>query len=157
MQLSDLQYLMSQLGPASSAIQFIVQQDDNQWQIALDDGTSLQVSWQAERRCATFSCGIGQVMSDERENIYALLLRANLLLSADSSARLALSRPDDEVMLIGEYSMSIPSLDVLQQQISTFLQRAVTYAEMIARPWQAHDGELMPVPTRHDAQGYQRV
>lgn len=156
MQLTDLQYLMAQLGPASPDIQFIVQHDD-EWQIALDDGRSLHVSWQPQRRSAVLSCGLGRVMSDERENIYALLLHANLLLSPESGARLALSRPDEEIMLIGEDVTDAPSVQALQHQIITFLQLAVTYAELIACPWQLQEGRQIPVPTRTDAPTYQRV
>ncbi|MEO0316793.1 MAG: hypothetical protein RL404_470, partial [Pseudomonadota bacterium] len=50
MQLSDLQYLMAQLGPATSDILLIVQHSDDQWQIEFEEDLSLHVSWHQQRQ-----------------------------------------------------------------------------------------------------------
>lgn len=155
-QLSDLQYLMGQLGPASPDIHLIVQQSDDRWQVEFEGGLSLHASWQAQRSCVIFSCGLGCPATVEREPVYALLLNANLVLTGISGARLALSQPDEEVLLIGEYTMSHPSVESLQQHLSEFLHVAVKYAALIAKP---SEGSLMPPSGKpHEAaSGYQRV
>ena len=50
-QLSDLQYLMGQLGPASPDIHLIVQQSDDRWQVEFEGGLSLHASWRARLSC----------------------------------------------------------------------------------------------------------
>ena len=156
MQLSDLQYLMDQLGPASSDILLIAQQSEDRWQVELEGDLSLQASWQPQRCCVAFSCGLGYPAFGERERVYALLLHANLVLTGISSARLALSQPDEEIILIGEYMTSHPSIAGLQQHLSEFLHIALRYADLIANPAQSVT-PLQPLATRDAVSGYSRV
>jgi hypothetical protein len=157
MQLSDLQYLMGQLGPVTSDILLIIQQSDDQWQVVFEDDLSLHVSWQQQRQCIIFSCGLGYATKVAREQVYALLLNANLLLAGISGARLALSQPDDEVMLVGEYPMSSPSTEVMHQILREFLGLALKYADLIASPSPVESLTLLPA-LQGDVSGHmQRV
>lgn len=45
--LSDLQYLIQQLGPMTPEIVTIVQQDERRWQVELDGGVLVQLRWEA--------------------------------------------------------------------------------------------------------------
>lgn len=157
MQLSDLQYLMEQLGPANSDVLLVVQESDDRWQVELEGDVALQISWQAQRGCVIVSCGLGCPSFAEREQVYALLLNANLLLTGISGVRHALSQPDQEIILIGEYMMSSPSAAVFYQHLGEFVHLALKYAALVAQPSQA--GVALPMPAlAHDASaGFQRV
>lgn len=157
MQLSELQYLMGQLGPATSDILRIVQHNEDQWQVELDAGLSLQIVWQPNKSCVIFSCSLGSVTLTEREQVYSRLLNANLQLTGLSDARLALSEPDQEVMLIGEYAISASSMDPIQQALREFLHLAMKYAELIACPSQAEVPMPLPLVTTGAGLGVQRV
>ncbi len=157
MQLSDLQYLMGQLGPATADIQLVVQLTEDCWQVELDGGLSLQIGWQEQRGCMLFSCGLGSSTLVEREKIYPLLLNANLLLAGISGARLALSQPGEEVMLIGEYWMNLPSLDGLHQYLNEFLHLALKYAEQVVSPPTATPEGLISFAVPDTGPGLQRV
>ena len=148
---------MGQLGPATSDILLIAQQNDDQWQIEFDEGLSLHVSWHPQKYCVIFSCGLGYATVIERERVYALLLNANLLLTGISGARLALSQPDEEVMLIGEYPLHSPSVEAMQRSLREFLLLALKYAEMIAIPTRS-EASVSAVLLQHDASlGMQRA
>lgn len=157
MQLSDLQYLMGQLGPMTSDILLIVQQSDDQWNVVFEEDMSLHVSWQQQRQCIIFSCGLGCATKVVREQVYALLLNANLLLAGISGARLALSQPDDEVVLIGEYPTSSPSTEFMHQILREFLGLALKYAELIASPLSVESLTLFPAQQRDVSGHVQRV
>ncbi len=157
MQLSDLQYLMAQLGPATSDILLIVQHSDDQWQIEFEEDLSLHVSWHQQRQSVIFSCSLGCPTVVEREQVYALLLNANLLLTGISGARMALSQPDDEVMLIGEYPMRSPSTEAMRQMLHEFLSLALKYADLIASPSCLGFAEPMPALPGDAVAGAQRV
>lgn len=45
--LSDLQYLIQQLGPMTPEIVTIIQQDEYRWQVELDGGVLVQLRWEA--------------------------------------------------------------------------------------------------------------
>ncbi len=157
MQLSDLQYLMSQLGPSTADILLIIQHSDDQWEVEFEEDLSLNVSWQQNSQSVIFSCGLGCATMIERERVYALLLNANLLLAGISGARLALSQPDEEVMLIGEYPMTSPSLDAMHLILREFMNLALKYAELIETPAQANSAAPAPFITLGAIQGSQRV
>ncbi|MEO0319106.1 MAG: hypothetical protein RL404_2783, partial [Pseudomonadota bacterium] len=104
-----------------------------------------------------FSCSLGCPTVVEREQVYALLLNANLLLTGISGARMALSQPDDEVMLIGEYPMRSPSTEAMRQMLHEFLSLALKYADLIASPSCLGFAEPMPALPGDAVAGAQRV
>ncbi len=157
MQLADLQYLMAQLGPANSDVLLVVQHQDECWQVELDGDLSLQISWQAQRGSVIVSCGLGYPLCAERECVYALLLNENLVLAGISGVRLALSKPDQEVMLIGEYFMGSPSADGFYQHLSEFIHLALRYATLIAQPSQADASAPVSFIAQHAPLDYQRA
>lgn len=130
--MSDLQYLMHQLGPATPEIITIIQDDIDSWQIEFDEGVSLQVGWQPLPPRVLMSCAIGRATDAARERVYASLLNANLLLTGMASVKLALSQPEDDVMLIGEYELASASMAGLQSSLSEFLNFAAKFSTMIA-------------------------
>lgn len=91
--LSDLQYLMQQLGPAMPEIATIIQEDIDSWQVELDEALSLQLRWQEQPPRVRMRCVIG--------------------------------RPDDDVLLAGEYEVGDASLDALRRLVIEFLKTAV--------------------------------
>ncbi len=157
MELADLQYLMTQLGPENSDVLLVVQHEDGSWQVELDAELSLQISWQAQRGGVIVSCGLGYPACAERDGVYALLLHENLVLAGISGARLALSKPDQEVMLIGEYFMSSASAPRFYQHLAEFIHLALRYAELIALPSQAAVPGSLPFIAQHPSPDYQRA
>lgn len=104
LKLSDLQYLMHQLGPAMPEITTIVQQAIDSWMVEFDEGVSLQLAWEQRAMQVLLKCALGQPDEGAREEIYAALLSANLLLTGVADVKLGLSHVDDDVVLIGEYA-----------------------------------------------------
>jgi hypothetical protein len=145
LRLSDLQYLMHQLGPATPEIVTIVQDDIDSWQVEFDEGVSLHFGWQETPPRLLLSCAIGQPLDDAREQVYASLLNANLLLTGVANVKLALSQPDGDVMLIGEYDIASFSMDSLQSSVSDFLCLAAKYSTMVAEAF----AESPPIEADH--------
>lgn len=134
LKLSDLQYLMHQLGPAMPEITTIVQQAIDSWMVEFDEGVSLQLAWEQRAMQVLLKCALGQPDEGAREEIYAALLSANLLLTGVADVKLGLSHVDDDVVLIDEYALEDASIDTLSRHLSDFLTYAGKFSEMIARP-----------------------
>lgn len=132
MGLSNLQYLMHQLGPATPEIVAIIQDHIDSWQVEFDEGVSLQLSWQEKPPRVVMSCSLGSPEDRVREQVYASLLNANLLLTGMADVKIALSHPDNDVMLIGEYELGTASLAALQDSLAEFLRLAGRFAMMVA-------------------------
>lgn len=131
MHLSDLQYLMNQLGPVTPEITTIVQESIDCWMVELDEGISLQIAWIERSARVLMKCAIGQPDEAAREAIYASLLNANLQLAGIADVKLALSETDD-VMLIGEYDLGEASIDELGSKLTTFLGYAGKFSLWLA-------------------------
>jgi hypothetical protein len=129
-----MQYLMHQLGPATPEIVTISQQDIDNWLVEFDEGVSIDLSWQDAPARILMCCSLGQPEETDRENIYASLLGANFLLTGVASVKLALSQPENDVMLIGEYEPGDASLASLQKNIVEFLQYAGRYSHLVVDP-----------------------
>lgn len=133
-QLSDLQHLIRQLGPSLPEITTITEEDLDSWQISFDSGFSLQISWQETPTRVLLCCAIGQPVEAEREKIFARLLTMNLLLQGVANVKLALSSPEDDVILIGELEVETMSLEVLQKEIADYLRFAAYFSVFITNP-----------------------
>ena len=142
--LSELQYLMHQLGPASPEIVTILQEDIDSWQIAFDDDVSMRIDWHEEHSRVVMSCAIGRADADAREPVYAALLEANLHLTGVASVKRALG-PDDDVMLIGECEPVDPTVDALRDKLTEFLEIAAKFSLLVTDADAA--GPADPVPT----------
>lgn len=152
MKLSDLQYLMHQLGPATPEITTILQEAIDSWIIVFDEGVSMQIAWDDRTARVRMTCAIGRPDDGEREAIYAALLNANLLLSGVADVRLALSDDDDDVILIGEYGLVEATIDSLRQRLSEYLDHAEKFARMVTSDWSdaAPDDERPAAHRHHD-------
>ena len=117
-QLSDLQHLIRQLGPSLPEISTIIEEDLDEWQIIFDSGLLLQISWQETPARVLLCCAIGKPDETQREKIFARLLNMNLLLQGVANLKLALSSPEDDVILIGELVSDSMTLETLKQEIS---------------------------------------
>jgi hypothetical protein len=133
-QLSDLQYLIRQLGPSLPEISTIIEEDLDEWQIIFDSGLLLQISWQETPARVLLYCAIGTPVESQREKIFARLLNMNLLLQGVANLKLALSSPEDDVILIGEIDPAVISLEVLKEEITEYLGYAARFSELINEP-----------------------
>lgn len=133
-QLSDLQHLIRQLGPSLPVISTIIEDDLDEWQIIFDSGLSLQISWQETPARVLLYCAIGKPDETQREKIFARLLNMNLLLQGVANVKLALSSPEDEVILIGELASDSMTLETLQEEITEYLRYAARFSELINEP-----------------------
>ena len=133
-QLSDLQHLIRQLGPSLSEISTIIEEDLDEWQIIFDSGLSLQISWQETPARVLLYCAIGKPDESQREKIFARLLNMNLLLQGVANIKLALSSPEDEVILIGELTSDSLTLETLQEEITEYLRFAARFSQLINEP-----------------------
>lgn len=129
-----MQYLMHQLGPTMPEIVAITQQDIDSWFVEFDEDVSIDLSWQDVPARIVMCCSLGQPDETLRENVYASLLSANLLLTGVASVKLALSQPEDEVMLIGEYEAGDASLGNLKKNIVEFLHYAGRFSGLVIDP-----------------------
>ena len=153
MKLSDLQYLMHQLGPATPEITTIVQEAIDSWMVEFDEGVSMQIAWDERSLRVLMKCAIGQPDERSREDIYALLLNANLQLTGVADVKFALSGADDDVMLIGEYELKEQTLEALQERLSEFLGFAGKFSRMIANALPADSAqEFHPLASMHHDQ-----
>ena len=130
-QLSDLQHLIRQLGPSLPEISTITEEDLDEWQIIFDTGPSLQISWQEKPARVLLCCAKGKPVESQREKIFAWLLNMNLLLQGVANVKLALSSPEDDVILIGELEANVLSLEMLQEEITNYLRFAAKFSELI--------------------------
>jgi hypothetical protein len=133
-QLSDLQHLIRQLGPSLPVISTIIEEDLDEWQIIFDSGLSLQISWQETPTRVLLYCAIGKPDESQREKILARLLNMNLLLQGVANVKLALSSPEDEVILIGELTSNSMTLETLQEEITEYLRFAARFSRLINEP-----------------------
>ncbi len=130
-QLSDLQHLIRQLGPSLPEVSSIIEEDLDSWQIIFDTGLSLQISWQETPARVLLCCAIGKPEESQREKIFARLLNMNLLLQGVANVKLALSSPEDDVILIGELTSDSMTLETLQEEITEYLRFAARFSEFI--------------------------
>jgi len=130
-QLSDLQHLIRQLGPSLPEISTIIEEDLDEWQIIFDSGLSLKISWQETPARVLLCCAIGKPDESQREKIFARLLTMNLLLQGVANLKLALSSPEDDVIVIGECESTALTLEILQAEISDYLRFAAHFSELI--------------------------
>ena len=133
-QLSDLQHLIRQLGPSLPEISTIIEEDLDSWQINFDTGLALQISWQETPARVLLCCAIGKPDENQREKIFARLLNMNLLLQGVANVKLALSSPDDDVILIGEFASNSMTLKTLQEEIAEYLRFAARFSGLINEP-----------------------
>ena len=133
-QLSDLQHLIRQLGPSLPEISTITEEDLDEWQIIFDTGLSLQISWQEKPARVLLCCAIVKPVESQREKIFAWLLNMNLLLQGVANVKLALSSPEDDVILIGELTSDSMTLETLQKEITEYLRFAARFSELINEP-----------------------
>ena len=133
-QLSDLQHLIRQLGPSHPEISTIIEEDLDEWQIIFDSGLSLQISWQESPARVLLCCAIGKPDESRRGKIFARLLNMNLLLQGVANVKLALSLPENDVILIGELESDSMMLETLQEEITKYLRFAARFSELINEP-----------------------
>jgi len=135
-QLSDLQHLIHQLGPSIPEISAIFQEGSDSWQISFDEGPSIQLSWQEKPVSVLLCCAVGKPDSGNREKVFTRLLNMNLLLqgAANINLKLALSSPEDDVILIGELECYAMSVEALQTGIIEYLRFAAYFSELIINP-----------------------
>jgi hypothetical protein len=138
-QLSDLQHLIRQLGPSLPEILTITEEDLDSWQIIFEPGLSLQISWQETPARVLLCCALGKPEESQREKTFARLLNMNLLLQGVASLKLALSSPEDDVILIGEIETNSMSLETLQTEITHYLRYAARFSALINEPETADD------------------
>ncbi len=131
--LSDLQLLMHQLGPATPGIDAIVEDDIESWEVQLDDGATLCIAFQCEPAEAVFSCLLGPAPAQRQTEIYAAMLCANLHYQGVAPIKFALNHPAGELMLIATYPLSGMSLDSLQKNLRSFHTYARHFAEQVAQ------------------------
>lgn len=129
-----MQYLMHQLGPATPEITAITQQEIDSWLVEFDEDVSIDMSWQESPTRMLMCCSLGQPDEAMRVDVYASLLSANLLLTGLANVKLALSQPEDEVMLIGEYEPGDASLNSVQKNLAQFLQFADKFSQLVIDP-----------------------
>lgn len=142
--LSELQYLMHQLGPSIPEIVTILQEDIDGWQVEFDDGVSMRIDWHEEPAQIVMSCAIGRADANAREPVYAALLEANLQLTGVARVKLALG-PDDDVMLIGECELADATVDALSDKVAEFLEIAARFSSLVTDTGAAVDED--PAPT----------
>ena len=133
-QLSDLQYLIRQLGPSLPEISTIIEEDLDSWQINFDTGLSLQIGWQENPARVLLCCALGKPVESQREKIFARLLNMNLLLQGVANLKLALNSPEDDVILIGELESTSLKLEMLQVEIAEYLRFAARFSKLINEP-----------------------
>lgn len=133
-QLSDLQHLIRQLGPSLPEISTIIEENLDEWQIIFHSGLLLQISWQETPARVLMCCAIGKPDETQREKIFARLLNMNLLLQGVANLKLALSSPEDDVILIGELVSDSMTLETLKQEITDYLRFAARFSELITEP-----------------------
>ncbi len=142
--LSELQYLMHQIGPSIPEIAAILQEDIDGWQIEFDDGVSMRIDWHEEPAQIVMSCAIGRADANAREPVYAALLEAKLQLTGVARVTLALG-PDDDVMLIGECELADATVEALRDKVAEFLEIAAKFSLLVTGTGEAVADD--PAPT----------
>lgn len=152
--LSDLQMLMHQLGPATPGIEAIIEDDIESWEVQLDDGATLCIAFQCEPAEAVFSCLLGPTPVHRQTEIYAAMLCANLLYQGVAPIKFALNHPAGELMLIAAYPLLGMSLDSLQKNLSSFHAYARHFAEQVVVEESNTDAKPLALPDDSSLSGY---
>ncbi len=130
--LSDLQYLMHQLGPAMPEILTVFQMESDCWELTFEGDISVEVGWQDQPPRVLFNCSVGEVPEDLREPVYARLLVANALPPDRLNLRFALNFTDEQVLVLGELDETDLSLESLCSELDEFLKCAVMISSFMA-------------------------
>lgn len=133
-QLSDLQHLIRQLGPCIPEVAMIVEEESDSWQIIFEENFSLQISWQENPARVLLCSAVGKPQENHREKLFAQLLNMNLLLQGVANLKLALSSPEDDVILLGELESEMISLDMLKKEITEYLRFAAHFSDLVNQP-----------------------
>lgn len=78
------------------------------------------------------SCELALSSEAHRLAIYTAMLNFNLLYQGVAPLKVALSSPDGNLLLIGQYQLSEHSLPILQQLMQQFLLAAQHVTEQVA-------------------------
>ncbi|MGB4344785.1 MAG: type III secretion system chaperone [Burkholderiaceae bacterium] len=130
--LSIAQTLIHQLGPFDEAIASIVQDEIDSWTIFFNNGQAIHLQFEPEPTQWLMSCELALSSEAHRLAIYTAMLNFNLLYQGVAPLKVALSSPDGNLLLIGQYQLSEHSLPILQQLMQQFLLAAQHVTEQVA-------------------------
>ncbi len=128
--LNHVQGLMHSLGPASSWIESLIQEENDSWSLQSSEGLHIAVQFNPEPSRIFLTALLGRPESSHQKAIYTTMLSVNLLHAEDRAVRVALTGPNGDLMLISEVPPP-ESIDDLQQVIWHFHQHARRLIEEI--------------------------
>lgn len=128
--LSHLQDLMQSIGPATSWIESLIQEENDSWVLESSEGLQIAMHFHPEPARIFLSALLGCPEPSHQQAIYATMLSVNLLNAENHSMRVALTGPSGDLMLIGE-APPPQTMNDLQYFIWSFHQHANRLVEEI--------------------------
>lgn len=102
--LAHLQAQMQALGPATTWIEALIQDDSQSWSLHTTRGLDIGISFASPPARLILSAPLGKPEDADRQSVYATMLCTNLLYAEEASLRVALTGPEGDLMLISEIS-----------------------------------------------------
>lgn len=128
--LSHIQGLMQSLGPATSWIESLIQEESDSWVLQSSEGLQMAMHFHPEPARIFLTALLGCPEQAHQQAIYTTMLSMNLLNAENHSMRVALTGPSGDLMLISE-APPPETLNDLQCFIWGFHQQASRLAEEI--------------------------
>lgn len=144
---------MQDLGPAVPDIEFVVQQASGQWNVHLNDGFVIDVTYCSHPARLMLSTLIGTPSAHRLSEVHITMLCANLIFAEDHALRVALTHPDGELMLISEWTLEHGLLTELRDALLQYADRTRYFSELV----DAQDIEQEPVPLSAPVQMLERI
>lgn len=140
--LSHIQDLMQSIGPATSWIESLIQEECDSWVLQSSEDLQIAMYFHPEPERIFLTALLGCPDPSHQQAIYTTMLSVNLLNAENHSMRVALTGPSGDLMLISE-APPPETMNDLQYFIWSFHQHASRLAEEIHA---ITDGELDAEP-----------
>lgn len=94
------QMIVQELGPQTTEIDAVLQQDESNWVLMLEDESAIIIEWASNPSRLVLSANLGRPGEGSQLPVYETLLSYNLLWQDTGGVRMAIDGPQGEVMLI---------------------------------------------------------
>ena len=144
--LSRLQQLMSEIGPALDLAGVAEYGVDGTWALVLDADTEIWAEWDAGARCLVLTAELGVPPPEGREQLYETLLVYNHQRERTGGVRIALTEPGGPVVQSLDLAVDDLSLTRLAQVVSAYLEVLRAWREVLRGGLAGVEGSAAPAP-----------
>jgi hypothetical protein len=123
--------MMEEIGPATSEIDAVVQEDETTWALGFSDEFDVIIEWADEPSRLILTAGIGHPVADRQTEVYRTLLSYNLLWQDTGGVTTGLATEEDEAILVYELNAEQLSMSQLRTVLLNFTALARDWHEYV--------------------------